>query len=110
MQKFIKDSRYLPDTAFQKYIGKPAFAQYGVGNTDPTVGGINYGEYMMSHNINPHRLSNNPMHPQVYENVEKEYQKKKIDTKEKSANLENDPAFKDKIRTKKYQRLKEKTK
>ena len=35
------------------------------------VGGCNYGDYMLSHNINPHRLGNNPTHPQVYETAEK---------------------------------------
>ena len=71
--EFENCSRYISDTAFQKYVGKPAFANYGQGNNKPVVGGCNYGEFMFSHNINPHRLGNNPAHPQVYTNAEKEY-------------------------------------
>ena len=33
---------------------------YGVGNTDPVNGGITYGDYMKTHNVNPQRESNNP--------------------------------------------------
>lgn len=78
MDEFKKNSRYRPNTAFQKYVGKPAFANYGNANTKTQLGGINYGDYMMTHNINPHRLSNNPTHPQVYETVEREYERKNI--------------------------------
>jgi len=48
---------------------------YGVGNTNPTIGGCGYGNYMMTHNINPHRLSNNPQYNQVYEKAEEAYDK-----------------------------------
>jgi len=30
---------------------------------------------MMSYNINPHRSGNNPRHPQVYDTVEREYER-----------------------------------
>lgn len=68
-------------------MGKPAFAQYGVGNVNPSTGGYNYGEYMMSHNINPHRSSNNPQHPQVYEPVEAAYDQKINQTKSFNNNI-----------------------
>ena len=46
-------TRWLPDTAFTTYFGKPAFHTYGKGNTAPVVGGTVYGNYMLSHNVNP---------------------------------------------------------
>ena len=45
---------------------------------------------MMTHNINPHRMSNNPAHPQVYETVEREYDNKNIaNRKIKTAHVKN---------------------
>ena len=61
-----KWTRWLPDTAFQTYFGKPAFHAYGKGNINPTVGGVIYGEYMLSHNVNPEHGQNDPQYKQVY--------------------------------------------
>lgn len=36
-------SRWLPDSAFTTYFGKPAFHPYGNANINPTVGGSVYG-------------------------------------------------------------------
>ena len=36
-------TRWLPDSAFTTYFGKPAFHLYGKGNTNPTAGGNIYG-------------------------------------------------------------------
>ena len=36
-------TRWLPDSAFTTYFGKPAFHLYGKGNTNPAVGGNIYG-------------------------------------------------------------------
>jgi hypothetical protein len=36
-------TRWLPDSAFTTYFGKPAFHLYGKGNVNPTVGGNIYG-------------------------------------------------------------------
>jgi hypothetical protein len=46
-------TRWLPDSAFITYFGKPAFHLYGNGNINPTVGGNVYGHYMLTHNVNP---------------------------------------------------------
>jgi hypothetical protein len=46
-------TRWLADSAFTTYFGKPAFHTYGAGNTNPSVGGNVYGEYMLTHNVNP---------------------------------------------------------
>ena len=40
---FLNTTRWLPDSAFTTYFGKPAFHAYGKGNVNPTVGGVNYG-------------------------------------------------------------------
>lgn len=40
---FLNKTRWLPDSAFTTYFGKPAFHAYGKGNVNPTVGGVNYG-------------------------------------------------------------------
>jgi hypothetical protein len=46
-------TRWLPDSAFTTYFGKPVFHPYGNANTRPTNGGNVYGQYMLSHNVNP---------------------------------------------------------
>jgi hypothetical protein len=67
--KRIKDlmntTRWLPNTAFQTYFGKPAFHNYGTANTNPAVGGSIYGNYLLSHNINPQTFGNQPEFRQV---------------------------------------------
>ena len=59
-------SRWLPDSAITTYFGKPAFHPYGNGNTKPTMGGTVYGNYMKTHNINPHSGGNHPEFKQVF--------------------------------------------
>jgi hypothetical protein len=58
--------RWMPDSAITTYFGKPVFHAYGNGNTDPIVGGTVYGDYMKTHNVNPHSGSNRPEFKQVY--------------------------------------------
>jgi hypothetical protein len=36
-------TRWLADSSFQTYFGKPAFHLYGKNNTNPSVGGNIYG-------------------------------------------------------------------
>ena len=48
-------TRWLPNSAFQTYFGKPAFENYGMGNVKPPSGGMVYGNYLLSHNVNPHK-------------------------------------------------------
>lgn len=48
-------TRWLPNSAFVTYFGKPAFENYGMGNVKPTIGGCVYGNYLLTHNVNPHR-------------------------------------------------------
>ena len=61
------EGRLLPDSALTTYFGKPAWHAYGNGNTRPTNGGLMYGSYLKTHNINPHSGANQPDHIQVYQ-------------------------------------------
>lgn len=69
IDKFTRESRWLPDSSFQTYFGKPAFAVYGNGNTNPVFGGPMYGNYLKTHNINPQRGPNRPKIEQVYQSA-----------------------------------------
>ena len=65
--KWLKlEGRLLPDSAMTTYFGKPAFHTYGNGNVRPASGGLVYGQYLKTHNINPHSGDNKPEHAQVY--------------------------------------------
>ena len=45
---FNATTRWLADSAFTTYYGKPAFHAYGKGNRNPT----NSNQNLMTHNIN----------------------------------------------------------
>eukprot|EP00347_Sterkiella_histriomuscorum_P002000 403369862 len=60
-------TRWLPDSAFTTYFGKPAFHLYGKGNTNPAVGGNIYGQYMLTHNVNPESGEHLPQFQQTYD-------------------------------------------
>lgn len=49
---FDNTTRWLPDSSFMTYCGKPPFHAYGKANVKPSYGGLGYGSYMLSHNIN----------------------------------------------------------
>ena len=66
LDKAISISRWNPDTHLKSMHGKPIWHSYGNGNTDPTVGGVVYGNYLLSHNVNPHAGENRPLYQQVY--------------------------------------------
>ncbi|CAI2363212.1 unnamed protein product [Moneuplotes crassus] len=61
-----KWARWLPDSAYQSYFGRPAFHCYGRDNTVPSYGGHVYGDYMLTHNVNPEHGENMPKYQQVY--------------------------------------------
>lgn len=58
--EFLNTTRWLPDSSFTTYFGKPAFHAYGKGNVNPTVGGVNYGHNLLTHNINAECGDNPP--------------------------------------------------
>ena len=58
--QFNNTTRWLPDSSFTTYFGKPAFHAYGKGNVNPTVGGVNYGHNLLTHNINAECGENPP--------------------------------------------------
>ena len=66
LKKLYNTTRWLPNSAFTTYFGKPAFENYGYGNTNPVYGGLFYGNYMLSHNMNPIDGDNHPPEKQVY--------------------------------------------
>ena len=76
IKKLHQTTRWLPNSAFKTYFGKPIFANYGQANVNPAYGGLMYGDYMKSHNIAPHEGSNNPSTQQVYELAESKALKK----------------------------------
>ena len=57
---FNNTTRWLPDSSFTTYFGRPAFHTYGKGNVKPTVGGVNYGHNLLTHNINAECGDNPP--------------------------------------------------
>lgn len=69
IKKFSEQTKWLPNTAFTTYYGKPAFENYGRGNVRPATGGIIYGNYLKTHNVNPHRGKKNPNSKQSYNNA-----------------------------------------
>lgn len=66
LKKFYNTTRWLPNSSFTTFLGRPAFENYGYGNTNPVYGGLFYGNYMLSHNINPVDGPNIPSEKQVY--------------------------------------------
>lgn len=52
--------RLMADSALTTYFGKPAWHSYGNGNLMPCRGGLVYGDYLKTHNINPHSGENKP--------------------------------------------------
>lgn len=66
---FLNTTRWLPDSSFTTYFGKPAFHTYGKGNVNPMVGGVNYGQNLLTHNINAECGENPPMYQQVYDSA-----------------------------------------
>lgn len=67
--EFLNTTRWLPDSSFTTYFGKPAFHSYGKGNVNPTVGGVNYGHNLLTHNINAECGDNPPLYQQVYDSA-----------------------------------------
>jgi hypothetical protein len=70
MKELNATTRWLPDSAFTTYFGKPAFHAYGKGNVcKGTIGGNIYGHYLLTHNVNPECGVNPPEYQQVYDNA-----------------------------------------
>ncbi|CAD8184233.1 unnamed protein product [Paramecium octaurelia] len=69
IKKFQGETRWIADSAFTTYFGKPAWGPYGYNNVNPAVGGIIYGQHLLSHNVQPHRNKNDPYYIQTYQNA-----------------------------------------
>jgi hypothetical protein len=68
IKEFERETRWLPNSAFKTYFGKPAFEAYGMNNTN-TPGPILEGAYLKSHNIMPHADGNHPKRPQSFKSA-----------------------------------------
>ena len=73
---FLNTTRWLADSSFTTYFGKPPFHAYGKGNVNPTVGGVNYGQNLLTHNINAECGDHPPLYQQVYDSALKSGLKK----------------------------------
>ena len=68
VEKYIKDlkpyTRTLSNSAFRKFYQRPCPETYGSKNTNS--GGVCYGDFMKTHNIQPHTLDSNPKEYQTF--------------------------------------------
>ncbi|KAL4488372.1 hypothetical protein ABPG72_019222 [Tetrahymena utriculariae] len=69
IQKFAENSRQLPNSAFTTYYGKPAFENYGNANVKDKNQSFISGNYLKSHNVNPHRGETQPEYEQTFQNA-----------------------------------------
>ena len=56
----------MADSSITTYFGRPSWHCYGNGNVNPAQGGLVYGDYLKTHNINPHTGENEPENVQIY--------------------------------------------
>ena len=71
IKKLHQTTRWMPNSGFTTYFGKPAFHNYGNANTKPTFGGLGYGQYMKSHSISAHLGDSKPEYHQIHQNAER---------------------------------------
>ena len=63
--EFNATTRWLPDSSFATYLGKPAFHAYGKGNVNPT----SVSQKMLTHNINGITGKQKSKFQQVYDSA-----------------------------------------
>ena len=71
IKKLHQTTRWMANSGFTTYFGKPAFHNYGNANVKPTYGGVGYGQYLKSHNVHPHLGTSQPEYHQVHGNAER---------------------------------------
>ena len=106
LKQFYNTTRWLPNSAFTTYFGKPAFENYGYGNTNPVYGGLFYGNYMLSHNMNPIDGANHPEEKQVYssammKSVQRKGVRRPSPPRKRPEEIRNTPEELQEIRTRK---------
>lgn len=74
--QFNNTTRWLADSSFTTYFGKPAFHPYGRANVNPPNGGFMYGNSMLTHNVNAECGDHPPQYQQVYESAFKKGKEK----------------------------------
>eukprot|EP00472_Partenskyella_glossopodia_P010601 CAMPEP_0197525818 /NCGR_PEP_ID=MMETSP1318-20131121/14656_1 /TAXON_ID=552666 /ORGANISM="Partenskyella glossopodia, Strain RCC365" /LENGTH=366 /DNA_ID=CAMNT_0043079585 /DNA_START=23 /DNA_END=1123 /DNA_ORIENTATION=- len=72
------NTREKSNTWMQRLTRKPPFTHYGTNNVNPAVGGMVYGNYMVTHNKAPEIPPNVPKSPQVYTKVRSSIDKPKL--------------------------------
>ena len=69
IEKYLKEqvpyTRTLSNSAFRKFYQRPCPEAYGSKNTR-TERGAFYGNFMKTHNVQPHTLDNKPENYQTY--------------------------------------------
>lgn len=65
-KKMRNESRYLSDTGFRKYFDRQVFENYGNANVHDHNDGFVYGNYLKTHNINPHTQQNLPQTEETF--------------------------------------------
>jgi len=66
----VCSSRELPSTTLREHFEKPPFHLYGMSNLTPSIGGVVWGNYMLSHNVTSHTKHNKPPVKQIYAGAE----------------------------------------
>ena len=94
-----KKGRLLADSAITTYFGRPAWHAYGNGNVKPAQGGLMYGDYMLTHNINPHSGDNKPKKVQIYTRAQKGHQVGHVQVQEIHIKDENNKLKKKKCKS-----------
>ena len=66
LKKFYNTTRWLSNSDLTTFFVKPAFENNCYGNVNLVYGGLFYGNYMLSYNMNPIDDGNNPPEKKVY--------------------------------------------
>ncbi|GAB5360453.1 hypothetical protein AAMO2058_000629500 [Amorphochlora amoebiformis] len=72
------NTRVKANTWMTKLTGRPPFTLFGTKNTRPSIGGLSYGNYMVTHNTAPEIPPNIPDTPQVYSKVRQHVNKPRL--------------------------------
>jgi hypothetical protein len=90
IEKYLKDqvpfSRTLSNSAFRKFYQRPCQEAYGRGSTKQ--GGVCYGDFMKTHNIQPHTLDNHPENYQTYTSALNFGKRTKLDLEDRWKRIE----------------------
>ena len=72
----------MPNSAIKLFYEKPCLESYGRKNTKGS-GGVVYGDFMKTHNVQPHRHGNSPKKYQSYRSALNFGKRTKLDPEER---------------------------